>query len=103
MNSRLFIYMINQADTPLGNSGGYRHYKYNLEQIPIPVPTPEQEAAVTALVEKILAEKTKDLLQADTSVLEAELDRLVYALYGLTDEDIAVVEYEAEVEYTVRV
>ena len=29
---------------------------------------------------------------ADTSALEREIDRLVYALYGLTEEEIAVVE-----------
>jgi hypothetical protein len=29
---------------------------------------------------------------ADTSVLEAEIDRLVYELYGLTDEEIRIVE-----------
>ena len=29
---------------------------------------------------------------ADTRALEAELDRLVYALYGLTEEEIAIVE-----------
>jgi hypothetical protein len=30
--------------------------------------------------------------KADTSALEQEIDRLVYELYGLTDEEIAVVE-----------
>ncbi len=30
--------------------------------------------------------------QPDIPALEAEIDRLVYALYGLTDEEIAVVE-----------
>ena len=30
-------------------------------------------------------------LSADTSELEAEIDRLCYNLYGLTDEEIAVV------------
>jgi adenine-specific DNA-methyltransferase len=30
---------------------------------------------------------------ADTRALEAELDRLVYALYGLTEEEIALVEH----------
>jgi hypothetical protein len=29
---------------------------------------------------------------ADTSVLEAEIDRMVYELYGLTEEEIAVVK-----------
>ena len=31
-------------------------------------------------------------LEADTSALEAEIDELVYALYELTPEEIAVVE-----------
>jgi hypothetical protein len=30
--------------------------------------------------------------QTGILALEAEIDRLVYALYGLTDEEIAVVE-----------
>ena len=29
---------------------------------------------------------------ADTSALESEIDRLVYQLYGLTDEEIKIVE-----------
>jgi hypothetical protein len=29
---------------------------------------------------------------ADTSVLERKIDELVYQLYGLTDEEIAIVE-----------
>lgn len=35
--------------------------------------------------------KTTDL-EADTSEEEAEIDQLVYALYGLTEKEIAVVE-----------
>ena len=31
-------------------------------------------------------------LSANTSELEAEIDQLCYTLYGLTDEEIAVVE-----------
>ncbi len=30
--------------------------------------------------------------QADTTALEAKIDQLVYALYGLTDEEIQIVE-----------
>ena len=29
---------------------------------------------------------------ADTSALESEIDRLVYLLYGLTEEEIKIVE-----------
>jgi hypothetical protein len=30
---------------------------------------------------------------ADTSALEREIDRIVYDLYGLTEEEIAIVEW----------
>jgi hypothetical protein len=30
--------------------------------------------------------------QADTSALEREIDRLVYGLYGLTEDEIRIVE-----------
>jgi hypothetical protein len=39
---------------------------------------------------RILAAKAK--AAADTSKLERELDELVYALYGLTPEEIKIVE-----------
>jgi hypothetical protein len=43
------------------------------------------------LVDRILAVKKADP-NADTSELEAEIDQLVYKLYGLTEDEIAVVE-----------
>jgi hypothetical protein len=46
---------------------------------------------ISFLVDRILAAKKADPA-ADTSALEAEIDQLVYKLYGLTDEEIAVVE-----------
>jgi hypothetical protein len=45
------------------------------------------------LVDKILAAKAQKP-PADTSALEREVDRLVYALYGLTAEEIKVMEGE---------
>jgi hypothetical protein len=48
-------------------------------------------------ITSILAMKRADYLirthpQADTHVLEAESDRLVYGLGGLTEEEIALIE-----------
>jgi Fe2+ transport system protein B len=43
------------------------------------------------LVSQILSLKKSDP-QADTSALEAEIDCLVYELYGLTEEEIKIVE-----------
>ncbi len=40
---------------------------------------------------KILTLKKADPA-ADTSALEAEIDQLVYQLYGLSEEEIAMVE-----------
>ena len=59
--------------------------------LPIPPATAAQQKPVIALVDKILAAKKQDP-SADTSALEAQIDGLVYALYGLTAEEIAVVE-----------
>ena len=43
------------------------------------------------LVANILATKKKDP-QADTCELETKFDHMVYKLYGLTKEEIAIVE-----------
>ncbi len=37
-------------------------------------------------------ETKKAILQVDTGKLESEMGRLVYALYGLTEEEFAIVE-----------
>ena len=63
--------------------------KVFLEKIPIIKP-PINEG-VTNLVEEILLIKETDPA-ADTSALEAEIDRLVYELYGLTEEEIGIIE-----------
>ena len=42
-------------------------------------------------VDRILAAKKRDP-KVDTTAWEQEIDRLVYELYGLTKEEIAIVE-----------
>ena len=49
------------------------------------------KSRIAMIVGKILAAKKKDS-NADTSALESEIDQLVYKLYGLTDDEIAIVE-----------
>ena len=46
---------------------------------------------IESLVDKILAAK-KTNHAADTTALEKEIDQLVYKLYELTDEEIAIIE-----------
>lgn len=63
-----------------------------VEQLPLPkIKNKSLEDEIGFLVETILSTKKIDA-DADTSLLEAEIDQLVYKLYGLTEEEIAVVE-----------
>ena len=62
-----------------------------VRKFPIPTATPTQQQEIIALVDKILAAKKQDS-SADTSALESEIDEFVYNLYGLTDEEIKIIE-----------
>ncbi len=47
------------------------------------------------MIDRVLAAKHSDA-DADTSALEREIDQSVYALYGLTPEEIQIVEGGAQ-------
>jgi hypothetical protein len=73
--------------------------KSNFIKIPIPVIDSSNQHIVSqieSLVDKILAAK-KTNHAADTTAWEKEIDQLVYQLYELTDEEIAIVEGVNEV------
>jgi adenine-specific DNA-methyltransferase len=71
---------------------GNNHIPSNqLARIPIPAASPEEQKAMERLVDRILAAKQRDA-EADVSALEQEIDALVYALYDLKKEEIALVE-----------
>ncbi len=62
-----------------------------MERIPIPDPTPDQRAAIEALVRRLLDARGQG---PQVAAWEAELNALVYQVYGLTAEEIRVVEGE---------
>ena len=64
---------------------------FSLNQIPVPDLSKKQWIPIIELVEKILKEKTKNNL-IDTSLLEQKIDAMVYELYGLSEEEIRIVE-----------
>ena len=66
-------------------------YQKPLSEIPIKVVSHQEQKSFVALVDKILAAKQRNV-DADTSLLEDEIDRLVYALYELTTTEIKHVE-----------
>lgn len=61
-----------------------------LKNIPIKISIEHQQPIIT-LVNQILEAKHANP-QADTSALEAQIDQLVYELYGLTQEEIDIIE-----------
>ena len=63
----------------------------DLKEFPIAWGTDEINKKLISLSEEIHNMKQNDI-NADTSKQEAEIDKLVYHLYGLTDEEIKIVE-----------
>jgi adenine-specific DNA-methyltransferase len=88
LNSKLFKLCFSDSFPELqGNSKEVK--KFILEQIP--VKQIEDENPFTKKVKEIITLK-KQNPSADTTILETQIDQLVYALYNLTAEEIAVVE-----------
>ena len=89
LNSRLITWYM--GNTALSSGMGVtRWIRHTVEDIPIPSLTEAKQRPFVALVDRILDAKGADAA-ADTGVLEAGLDGLVYALYGLTAEEIAAI------------
>lgn len=62
-----------------------------LRNLPMPVIPLEEQKIFIEEANEILKKKSEDS-NADTSALEAEIDQMVYALYGLTEEEIKIIE-----------
>ena len=76
--------------------GDYHIYPEHIRNIPIPSASPSQQQPIIDLVNIILAAK-KANPQADTSVWEDEIDGLVYNLYGLSYEEVLIVDPETPI------
>lgn len=89
LNSRVFDYLLTYS------CHSNHILVKELEQIPVPSPTTASVALLAPIVEAIVERKTRDYA-ADTVVLEERLNRVVYRLYGLTGEEVALVERSFE-------
>ena len=86
LNSRFALVLLNAI-----RGGDFHILPEHLRAMPIPSAMSVEQSRIAALVDRIRAAKKADSA-ADTSELESEIDALVYRLYGLTDDEIAVVE-----------
>jgi type I restriction-modification system DNA methylase subunit len=103
LNSKLMSYFLKSICAE--RQGGFIEQKpVYVSQVPIKKPTKEQEIELTQYVEKILQLNEKllkigDKLTDERAVIEdeikktdSEIDELVYKIYGLTEDEKAIVE-----------
>jgi adenine-specific DNA-methyltransferase len=89
LNSRLYYFWLYHRGKRKGEA--LELYQTPLSEIPIQRIAPDDQKVFVRLVDRILTAKQRNA-KANTSASEREIDELVYSLYGLTLEEIAVVE-----------
>lgn len=86
LNSRAAKWYFDQIATTTG-MGTNQWLKYKIEQLPVPEPDPNTEQQLEQLVNKIL-ELKKEKTDANTQPYEAQIDALVFKLYGLSEPEM---------------
>ncbi|WP_019946532.1 type IIG restriction enzyme/methyltransferase [Hymenobacter aerophilus] len=81
LNSKLVWFFLNSVASKLAGGALAMQTPY-VSQIPIPAATPAQQAEIAGLVQQVLAAKAA-AAAADTTPLEAQIDALVAARYGM--------------------
>ncbi len=89
LNSKLgeYWFNINGKKRGVGVDIGVKVFR----QFPVKKASSDEQEVIINLVDKVLSIKNANP-EVDTTVLEAEIDQMVYELYGLTDDEIALVE-----------
>jgi len=90
LNSRAIYFYFRLAAQTSG-MGVPRWINIYVERFPIPDAPNEIKKELESKVDRIQVQKERDP-SAETTPLEREIDQLVYNLYGLTEEEIAIVE-----------
>ena len=90
LNSTVIAWYISKTSTQM--RGGWLSFESRfIRSIPIPVGHSEIKKEIDMLVSEILKD-TQENPTIDITANKAEIDRLVYELYGLTKEEIQIVE-----------
>lgn len=90
INSRIAQFYLEERYPASSYNQGITFTKEMLNNLPLPGLSPSERNKLIAVVDLILAVKRTDP-HADTSRLEADIDRLLYQLYGLTEAEIAII------------
>lgn len=101
LNSKLVWLFLKRTCSSLGdpdNGGRLNLQRIYVSKIPIANAEKAEQKQIGSIVDKILTAK-KQNPAADTTKLESEIDRLVYELYGLSEEEIGIVEGKLRLKY----
>jgi len=101
LNSKLLTYYLTKK--LITNSQGFPQILMGqLEQLPIVVVNDENQSNISSLVDQMLqtqkdshnakSEADKKLYEQKISMIDKKIDELVYNLYGLTEDEIKIVE-----------
>jgi hypothetical protein len=90
INSRIAQFYLEERYPASSYNRGITFTKEMLNNLPLPGLSVAERNKLISIVDHILAAKRTDPL-ADTSSLEADIDRVVYHLYGLTQDEIAII------------
>jgi adenine-specific DNA-methyltransferase len=93
LNSKLFAYFYFYLSQETEGRAFAQVKTTYIKKLPTPLSPSSNE--IGSLVTRILAMKHRDA-EADVSALERQIDQLVYRLYGLTPEEVQIVEGEAQ-------
>lgn len=90
INSKIMIFYVKQKYASSSYNGGINFTKDMINNLPI-----KQNKKILLQITELSKEITRvkfDNAFADTTELESQIDTLMYTMYGLTEEEIAVVE-----------
>lgn len=90
INSKIMIFYVKQKYASSSYNGGINFTKDMINNLPV-----KQNKGILLQITELSKEITRvkfDNAFADTTELESQIDTLMYTMYGLTEEEIAVVE-----------
>lgn len=91
INSKLMMFYVKQKYSSSSYNGGINFTKDMINNLPFVEVELRIKDSIISLVNRIIAQK-QILCTKDTSDLETEINQIVYGLYGLTNEEVKIIE-----------
>lgn len=96
LNSKVLTFRYKSIGKQTGG-GVYEFFENGVGKLPIPEIGKEKQQVFIDLIDRILLSK-RDRADADTSDFEDKIDELVYHLYGLTYDEVLVVDRDTKIK-----